>query len=111
MTDNGTLPITEIGSAEELDQRLRTLGQEPIRALAIRDSGLTALPDALRQLTHLEYLNLSGNRLAALPAWLGELTGLKRLHLDGNRLAALSDVLANVTQLEELHLENNGLTT
>ena len=47
--------------------------------------GLTQVPDWIRTLPRLQYLNLSGNPLTELPAWLGELP-LTTLQLADTRL-------------------------
>jgi Leucine Rich repeats (2 copies) len=49
------------------------------------DTGLTALPEELRALKELAFLDLSGNKFKTLPRWLAELP-LEALHLGGNPL-------------------------
>jgi hypothetical protein len=72
--------------------------------------GLTAVPDVLRGLTRLRYLDLADNRLTELPAWLGELTRLQVLTLDRNRVDALPDSIGALTRLAILHVDHNRLT-
>jgi HEAT repeat protein len=79
-----------------IQQALRTRDT----TLDLSDLGLTAVPDSLRDLTHLTVLNLMGNRLTTLPDWLAELTELVELNLEGNRLAVLPDWIGPLTKVK-----------
>jgi len=88
-----------------------SLGQlTHLQELYLQDNQLTALPDSLSRLTQLQKLVLAVNQLTALPDFLGQLTQLRVLYLDGNKLTALPDFLSQLTQLQGLYLHRNQLT-
>jgi Leucine-rich repeat (LRR) protein len=83
-----------------------------VRAVVVRDAGLTELPDSLRALTGLRELDLGGNRLSELPQWIGELSELRLLLVHENPLRGLPDSLAALRELRLLDLGHNpGLRT
>ncbi len=67
------------------DWRERLREEDPVW-LDLSHVGLERLPDELRGLRRLKYLNLVNNRLRALPAWLMELESLDSIKLALNRL-------------------------
>jgi Leucine-rich repeat (LRR) protein/GTPase SAR1 family protein len=95
------------------------------------DAKLRELPESLRQLTHLQSLDLSNNQIESLPQWvadfgalnslnlfknglssLGPVTELKQLHwlnISGNELRLLPESIAQLENLETLELSNNNL--
>lgn len=60
-----------------------------VTQLSLRYQGLTTLPDSLRNLRYLEYLNLENNSLELLPDVFGDLRKLRRLTIIGNPLHSL----------------------
>jgi Leucine-rich repeat (LRR) protein len=58
-------------------------------------------------MTALTELCLTHNRLTALPEAIGQLTGLETLRLDNNQLTALPDSIVGLTNLTYLRLDNN----
>jgi internalin A len=72
---------------------------------------LPGLPKSLGQLTHLQSLNLSGNKLTTLPEWLTQLTQLRSLNISGNQLVTVPDWLTQLPHLQSLNLSGNKLTT
>ena len=79
-------------------------------ALALRYCKLTSLPESFGQLSHLRFLDMTGNSLTSLPTSFGNLHHLKKLLLDGNQLASLPASLGSLQHLEELHADRNALT-
>ena len=68
------------------------------------------MPEALGELTQLQWLDFAGNQLIALPEVLGKLTQLQQLDLSRNNLASLPGELRKLSCLEGLYLhENSGL--
>ena len=70
--------------------------------LNLSGQGLTALPEAIGQLTQLLVLDLSRNQLTALPEAIGQLTQLQWLDLNDNALTALPEAIGQLTQLQRL---------
>ena len=70
---------------------------------------LTELPESLRQLTHLQKLDLSNNQLTTLPDWLGSLTQLDKLIISSNHLTTLPDTIGQLGKLRLLDLSSNQL--
>ena len=92
------------------EQRIEEAQRLGATGLDLSEMELTEVPEALGQLTQLQWLNLSDNKLTALPEWLGQLTQLQSLHLSINKLTALPEALGHLTQLQSLHLSFNRLT-
>lgn len=69
--------------------------------LDLSDKGLTALPSEMRFLTGLTGLNLSENILENLPPWIGELTQLETLELTNNEAKNMS-LPMTITHLDRL---------
>jgi hypothetical protein len=68
------------------------------------------LPEWLGELSHLEYLDLSGNAFQGpIPATLGQLTGLQRLYLQDNDLTGIPVGLGRLTVLTSMDLSYNDL--
>jgi internalin A len=95
---------------EELLQAIAQANQDQSPALYLNSQGLTGLPPAIAQLTHLQELDLRGNHLASLPPELGALRNLRSLNLRNNHLTQLPDEIAHLVELRSLDLRNNHLT-
>jgi Leucine-rich repeat (LRR) protein len=78
--------------------------------LDLSNNQLSALPESLGQLTHLQSLDLSRNQLTVLPESIGQLTKLQTLVLSRNQLTALPESLGQLTKLQSLDLSDNQLT-
>ena len=86
--------------------------QSGLEGLALQRLSLTALqlselPDAVRQMSGLSYLNLMNNALTELPDWLWQLPQLTQLNLGFNQLASLPETIVNAQQLKTLYLWHN----
>lgn len=83
--------------------------------LLIQESGVTAIPDAIGALTHLERLHCYGDRelkrpfLQTISPAIGKCRALKDLLLNDNDLATLPAELAGLDQVERLALAGNRL--
>jgi Leucine-rich repeat (LRR) protein len=71
--------------------------------------GITLLPEAVRDLEALRYLDLHANELAQVPAELCELTALRHLYLFRNQLASLPESLGDLASLEVLMIGDNRI--
>jgi Leucine-rich repeat (LRR) protein len=60
-------------------ERIEYAKQNKTTFLDLSGMGLTALPEAIGQLTSLRRLNVSRNQLTALPEAIGELVNLREL--------------------------------
>ncbi|MFW9866112.1 MAG: hypothetical protein ACFFEN_08455 [Candidatus Thorarchaeota archaeon] len=80
-----------------------------LKTLILRYNQLTQLPEWLGELKHLETLNINVNNLNELPVSIGELSSLKNLFLWKNELSQLPDTLANLSNLEILNLRLNQI--
>ena len=102
------------------EQLAATLGARPkypeyneqgyVIELDLSQLNITQLPEELRELTHLQRLNLSGNQLTQiLPEELGQLTDLQHLDLHKNQLMHIPPELAQLANLQHLDLHKNQL--
>jgi internalin A len=105
-----------------IEQLTTTLGVKPkfvecneqayIIALDLSQSNITQLPETLRELTHLQRLNLSNNQLTQIsPEELIYFTNLEYLDLHKNQLTSIPAELAQLPHLQHLDLHSNQLTS
>lgn len=71
--------------------------------------GLTSVPEAIRELEGLEFLDLTGNRIRELPTWIGQLRRLREIGLSANLLRDLPAEMGELQRLEVLYLLDNEL--
>ena len=79
-----------------------------VKALDLRDLGLTKIPRILKELQQLERLSFHANKLRNIDE-LPELKNLKHLNLGENQLTDISP-LTDLTSLEDLQLPHNQIT-
>jgi Leucine-rich repeat (LRR) protein len=65
------------------------------------------LPEALRHLTWIKSLSLTGD-FSVLPDWIGDLTGLQVLEISSDNLSGLPKSMQNLTSLKKLVLKIGG---
>lgn len=80
-----------------------------LRTLDLSDNQFRTLPQTICQLCQLWTLNLSGNRLSTLPDAISQLAGLHSLDLSFNMLNALPNAVGELSRLETLDLRTNYL--
>ena len=78
--------------------------------LKLDNLGLTRIPDEVRSLPRLQYLDLSGNQLAHLPSWLDEQRDLRWLDVGDNSLTEVPTWIGGLSRLQCLWLHSNQLT-
>jgi leucine-rich repeat protein SHOC2 len=77
--------------------------------LSLRKTGLTTLPDSVKSLPRLNWLDLGDNKLADFPDP-ALLARLKTLYLSDNTISNLPPAIGTLTQLTYLNLDRNQLT-
>ncbi len=95
--DNATSVIHNIKSTQQKEVHLNFLE-------------LTAIPDALWELTEITHLFLTGNKLDNIPDDIQLLTQLQHLDISANRLTYLPDCILNLEKLNTLDISSNSLT-
>ncbi len=93
----------------EAEKRIERARRDRITHLDLSNLNLTTLPEAIGNLTNLQYLVLTNNQLTAIPEAIGKLTNLQSLRLDNNQLTAIPEAIGNLTNLQYLVLTNNQL--
>ncbi|KAI8364949.1 hypothetical protein BD560DRAFT_402560 [Blakeslea trispora] len=78
-------------------------------SLQLQNNQLTALPNDLWRLKHLQELNLGHNQLTELPKSIGLLTHLSELYLHNNQIQQIPSQLRRLKDLSILDLTNNQL--
>jgi internalin A len=101
-------PSDPTGKALHRIEEARKNGEQDLNLFGLE---LSALPEAIGQLTQLKVLNLSANQLSTLPEAIGQLSQLKVLNLSVNKLSTLPEVIGQLTQLQTLDLGVNQLST
>ena len=87
----------------------KSLSKAPgLERLDLRGNKLGALPDAVKDLEKLTYLDVSGNELKELSS-IAKLPNLKTLVADDNKLTRLE--LGDMTSLRQISLNNNAMTS
>jgi small GTP-binding protein len=80
-----------------------------LQKLYLSGNQLTAVSEAIAQLTNLQELSLGGNQLTGAYA-IAQLTNLQELYLHGNRLKTVPAAIAQLINLRTLYLNYNQLT-
>ncbi len=80
-----------------------------ITGLLFNKRGLTKVPESIRALSHLKYLNLSENKLDVLPDWIHLLSQLQILDLSNNKLTTITEDLFKINSLRKVIINNNPL--
>lgn len=91
----------------EAAQRMDRAHADLSRRLDLVGLNLKALPQDIRQMVHLQGLDLSDNQLATLPSCIGELSQLKILVVCNNpHLADLPEAISNLQHIQAIDLLN-----
>ncbi|XP_043268160.1 leucine-rich repeat-containing protein 47-like [Venturia canescens] len=77
--------------------------------LAIHETCLEVIPDAIAQLENLSTLVLHSNKIKTLPEAIGKLTKLRVLDCSRNQMDKLPRALANMPQLTSINFSSNIL--
>lgn len=101
------LAVPESG-LQQLPDAIGSLSQ--LQVLNLKGCRLDRLPESISDLSYLRTLGLRGNGLTSLPASLGKLRELRALSVSENQLASLPDSIGDLLNLRELVLLKNNLT-
>ncbi|MFX0182008.1 MAG: hypothetical protein ACFE95_02905 [Candidatus Hodarchaeota archaeon] len=86
-----------------------TTFQNHVIALGLGNQRLSKLPQSIKHLKHLKFLNLSHNRFSTLPSAIWTLPQLLILNLEYNNLKKLEDTFDQLKELKVLNLKQNQL--
>jgi len=78
-----------------------------IEEFILSNNRLISLPNSLKLLTNLRYLDLKYNKLTAFPAVILKLPQLRELYLDNNLITKLPESLSALSKLKKLSLFGN----
>lgn len=67
-----------------------------------------SIPESLCNLSHLEFLDLTGDLWGTIPQCLGNLTRLKVLHFGGGQMGPIPSSIGNLVNLQELNTGGEG---
>ncbi|NJO50334.1 MAG: GTP-binding protein, partial [Leptolyngbyaceae cyanobacterium RM2_2_4] len=95
---------------EELLALIDQAAAEGWTELDLSGQGLTELPGAIIQLTHLKKLDLSHNQISEVPAAIAHLTTLTELNLSGNQITQISEAITQLINLTALDLGFNQIS-
>jgi internalin A len=98
-------------ATEKAVRRIEAVRKSGARELRLADLELSALPEAIGQLSHLQALYLYDNQLSTLPEAIGQLSHLQELYLYRNELSTLPEAIGQLSDLQELYLSGNKLST
>lgn len=84
---------------------------DSLKALYLRYTGITEIPDGISGFSKLEHLGLPGNPIQKVSQNLSELVHLQELILSGGSFTSLPDSCGKWVNLKTLNLANNRLTT
>jgi Leucine-rich repeat (LRR) protein len=96
-------------SIDEVQLRIRLYREKYEVSLDLSDLGLKKLPDEIKELKNIEYLNLSENSLTELPDFIGTFSNLEYLDLSYNRLYELPAEIEKLAAIETLKLRCNEI--
>lgn len=94
------LPVTEI---------INNCINSKNRYLNLSSKGLINFEFTIREINHLEVLDLDNNKIEKIPDSICELKMLRELRLANNKLVTLPETMGNLENLETLILDNNSI--
>lgn len=74
--------------------------KQRVRGLALASMGLRVVPEEIRNMTHLQLLNLGENKISEIPGWLGELPHLQLAQFYSNGTKVISRELFGIPRIE-----------
>lgn len=94
---------------ETVARRIEEAKNSKATALYLSHCNLTAVPEMVFTLEHLQHLDLRNNRLVFIPREIAQLKELKGLYLNHNRLRELPEEISTPSKIQVLKLDGNRL--
>jgi internalin A len=94
---------------QEAFHRIEEAKRTRTTQLSLAHLNLTAIPDSLTELSHLQHLSLNGNQIDSIPDSIAELSALQSLDLSGNEIKSIPDSIFRLSQLRTLDLSGNAI--
>jgi internalin A len=92
----------------EAERRIAECQEKRGHQLDLQGLGLRSLPESIRSLKWLRYLNASNNHLTEIPDWIGELTELRDLQLYFSHVKTLPQGLRRLQDLTSLTISKGN---
>lgn len=96
-------------SDNQIQKFPKSLLNERIKKLKLSSNKFSKLPNEIRKMNKIIYLDLSFNEITELPEEICELTELRTLDLTGNKLVSLPKDFAKLCKLQTLNLNGNPI--
>ena len=117
-----TNEISQMHEDNWLNQYVSDITGVPLNKLTISDflniteitysnENIKEIPNSIKFLSNLEYLDLSANNIAKVPMDIANLKSLKYLDLSVNDLTTATEYLKFLSELKELNLSGNKITS
>lgn len=103
------LKVVQLGSNKLTAFPDDVLALAHLDTLGLYNNAIPSLPSGIGRLANLTFLNLGTNSIEHLPSEIGTIPRLKTLYLHENKLVALPVTLRNLPLLENLGLRDNPL--
>jgi internalin A len=82
-----------------------------LRNLDVSQNAITNIPDSITYLAGLQSLDFSHNKLSSIPASVTRLSQLKKLEVSDNEISTIPEFIAQLHGLENLKLNGNFIAT
>ncbi|MGK7904278.1 MAG: COR domain-containing protein [Hormoscilla sp.] len=95
----------------EAEQRIEKARRDGARRLDLREMDLTEVPEAIGQLSQLQWLDLRGNFISRVPEAIGQLSQLQELDISFNKINSAPEAIGQLSELQQLNLRGNSISS
>jgi hypothetical protein len=81
--------LTSSSLPERLQRQIDAVRAGRASSIALDDSGLTEVPDEIRELEGLKFLDVAADGIKTLPPWLGDLPSLEKINTVYHPMSAI----------------------